>query len=56
MTAIVDVRVDTVAARSLPQRKGIGRPVITPLTGLARSNELLRGESGRVSRLPPLGL
>jgi L-rhamnonate dehydratase len=39
------VRVDTVAARQSPARKGSGRPLITPVTRLEGANRLLRGET-----------
>jgi len=39
------VRVDTVAARQSPARKGIGRPLITPVTRIEGADRLLRGET-----------
>jgi L-rhamnonate dehydratase len=45
VTRIQQVRIDTVAARSAPPRKGRGRPLITPMTGLEGSDALLRGET-----------
>lgn len=45
MTAITTVTVDTVAARGAPPAKGVGRPLITPVTALADASGLLRGES-----------
>jgi L-rhamnonate dehydratase len=45
MTRIESLRIDTVAARPAPARKGVGRPLITPLTLLEGSDGLLRGES-----------
>jgi L-rhamnonate dehydratase len=39
------VRVDTVAARQSPARKGSGRPLITPVTRIEGANRLLRGET-----------
>jgi L-rhamnonate dehydratase len=51
MTRIAEVLVDTVAARRAPGPKGIGRPLVTPLSGLEQSEGLLRGES--TAGLPP---
>jgi L-alanine-DL-glutamate epimerase-like enolase superfamily enzyme len=45
ITPIGAVQVDTVAARPAPHPKGVGRPLVTPLTSLARGEMLLRGES-----------
>jgi L-alanine-DL-glutamate epimerase-like enolase superfamily enzyme len=42
---IVELTVATVAARRNPRRKGVGRPLITPLTRLEGAAGLLRGES-----------
>ena len=45
MTAITTITVDTVAARAAPPAKGVGRPLITPVTALADAGGLLRGAS-----------
>jgi L-rhamnonate dehydratase len=45
MTAIRSVLVDTVAARPTVHPKGVGRPLITPLTRLQGAEQLLRGET-----------
>jgi len=45
MTHIDRVLVDTVAARPTPPAKGRGRPLITPLTRLEGSDQLLRGDT-----------
>jgi L-rhamnonate dehydratase len=42
---IARLLVDTVAARKAPARKGIGRPLVTPLTRLEGSDGLLRGDT-----------
>jgi L-alanine-DL-glutamate epimerase-like enolase superfamily enzyme len=45
MTAIARLEVDTVRPGPPPPPKGAGRPLITPVTGLAGSASLLRGPS-----------
>jgi L-rhamnonate dehydratase len=45
MTPICAVQVDTVAAREAVAAKGVGRPLITPLTRLQGSDAMLRGET-----------
>ncbi len=44
-TPISSVRATMVPAQPLPTPKGVGRPCITPITGLHGSDALLRGES-----------
>lgn len=45
MSAIREVLVDTVAARDAVPVKGVGRPLVTPLTRLQGADSLLRGET-----------
>ena len=45
MSAIREVLVDTVAARDAVPIKGVGRPLVTPLTRLQGADSLLRGET-----------
>lgn len=45
MSVIREVLVDTVAARDAVPAKGVGRPLVTPLTRLQGADSLLRGET-----------